>query len=68
MKKTKAHDIITVRASAGGVETLVGLARRLPADRPASIFVVRLRSADRFVAPAEPTGTDDSPAVEGGPG
>ncbi len=33
------HDIITVGASAGGVEALAELAARLPGDLPASVFV-----------------------------
>jgi two-component system chemotaxis response regulator CheB len=34
------HDIIVIGASAGGVEALIALARGLPADLPASLFVV----------------------------
>lgn len=34
------HDIIVVGASAGGVEALSALARALPAELPASLFVV----------------------------
>ncbi len=34
------HDIIVVGASAGGVEALITLVRRLPADLPAALFVV----------------------------
>jgi two-component system, chemotaxis family, protein-glutamate methylesterase/glutaminase len=34
------HDIIVIGASAGGVEALAELARGLPADLPASLFVV----------------------------
>ena len=34
------HDIIVIGASAGGVEALSQLVRSLPADLPASIFVV----------------------------
>lgn len=35
------HDIIVIGASAGGVETLRGLAAQLPADLPAAVFVVQ---------------------------
>ncbi|MGI8588356.1 MAG: chemotaxis protein CheB [Chloroflexia bacterium] len=35
------HDIIVIGASAGGVEALQTLARRLPADLPAAVFVVQ---------------------------
>jgi len=34
------HDIIVIGASAGGVETLSGLARALPVDLPAALFIV----------------------------
>ena len=34
------HDIVVIGASAGGVEALKELVRRLPADFPASIFIV----------------------------
>jgi two-component system, chemotaxis family, protein-glutamate methylesterase/glutaminase len=34
------HDIVVVGASAGGVEALMTLARALPADLPAALFVV----------------------------
>lgn len=34
------HDIIVVGASAGGVEALIALARDLPRDLPAAVFVV----------------------------
>src|SRR5262249_47029546 len=34
------HDIIAIGASAGGVEVLLELVHELPADLPASIFVV----------------------------
>ena len=34
------HDIITIGASAGGVEALKKLTRALPADLPAAVFVV----------------------------
>lgn len=34
------HDIIVVGASAGGVEALTALARDLPADLPAAVFLV----------------------------
>lgn len=35
-----AHDIILIGASAGGVAALMKLAKQLPADLPASVFVV----------------------------
>ncbi|HMF55355.1 MAG TPA: chemotaxis protein CheB [Pyrinomonadaceae bacterium] len=34
------HDIIVIGASAGGVEALSNLARNLPVDLPASVFIV----------------------------
>ena len=34
------HDIITIGASAGGVETLISLVRGLPFNLPAAVFVV----------------------------
>src|SRR5215470_4050326 len=34
------HDIITIGASAGGVEALLKVVKRLPADLPAALFVV----------------------------
>ena len=34
------HDIITIGASAGGVETLTRLIARLPADLPAAVMIV----------------------------
>src|SRR5688500_12502518 len=34
------HDITVIGASAGGVEALTQLVRTLPADRPASVFIV----------------------------
>jgi two-component system chemotaxis response regulator CheB len=34
------HDIIVIGASAGGVEALVQVVQRLPADLPASVFIV----------------------------
>jgi two-component system chemotaxis response regulator CheB len=34
------HDIITIGASAGGIEVLIELMRALPGDLPASVFVV----------------------------
>lgn len=43
------RDIITIGASAGGVEALMALARTLPGDLPASVFVVQ------HVAPEQPS-------------
>jgi two-component system chemotaxis response regulator CheB len=40
MQPMKGHDIITIGASAGGVEALREMARQLPADLPAAVFVV----------------------------
>ncbi|WP_437642304.1 chemotaxis protein CheB [Sorangium sp. So ce854] len=37
----QGHDIITIGASAGGVETLIALVGGLPSDLPASLFVVQ---------------------------
>src|SRR5262249_43800260 len=34
------HDIITIGASAGGVEALLKVVKRLPDDLPAALFVV----------------------------
>jgi two-component system chemotaxis response regulator CheB len=34
------HDIIVIGASAGGVETLQELARGLPSNLPAAVFIV----------------------------
>jgi two-component system chemotaxis response regulator CheB len=34
------HDIIVIGASSGGIESLISIARGLPADLPASVFVV----------------------------
>ncbi len=34
------HDVVVIGASAGGVESLIALMRGLPADLPASIFIV----------------------------
>lgn len=36
----QGHDIIVIGASAGGVEALTQLVRTLPADLPASVFIV----------------------------
>src|SRR5262245_53545926 len=34
------HDIVVIGASAGGVEALTAIVRDLPADLPASVFIV----------------------------
>ncbi len=39
-KKMAGHDIIVVGASAGGVEALMEVVRRLPSSLPAAVFVV----------------------------
>src|SRR5690349_16302820 len=41
------HDIITIGASAGGVEALMRLTASLPEDLPASLFIVQHLSATR---------------------
>jgi two-component system chemotaxis response regulator CheB len=40
------HDIVVIGASAGGIEALTRLAKDLPADLPAAVFVVLHVSAD----------------------
>jgi len=40
------HDVITIGASAGGIEALQHLVRGLPADLPASVCIVQHISAD----------------------
>ncbi|HET9958705.1 MAG TPA: chemotaxis protein CheB [Polyangiaceae bacterium] len=40
------HDIITVGASAGGVQALITMLSGLPADLPAAVFIVQHLSAD----------------------
>ncbi|MGE5293566.1 MAG: chemotaxis protein CheB [Solirubrobacterales bacterium] len=47
------RDIITIGASAGGVEALMALAGELPADLPASVFVVQHLAPDYPSAMAE---------------
>jgi two-component system chemotaxis response regulator CheB len=47
------RDIITIGASAGGVETLMNLVAGLPADLPASIFIVQHLSPETPSALAE---------------
>lgn len=39
-ESTGGHDIIVIGASAGGVEALAEMARRMPPDLPAAVFVV----------------------------
>ena len=39
-RRVASRDIIVIGASAGGVDTLAALVGRLPADLPASVFVV----------------------------
>jgi two-component system chemotaxis response regulator CheB len=38
--RLQGHDIIVIGASAGGVEALKDLVRRLPSDLPAAVFIV----------------------------
>ncbi|WP_437963158.1 chemotaxis protein CheB [Sorangium sp. So ce260] len=65
------HDIITIGASAGGVEVLIALIGGLPSDLPASLFVVlHLASASRSVLPqilARTTRMPVAAAVDGEP-
>jgi two-component system chemotaxis response regulator CheB len=44
--KNMKRDIVVIGASAGGVETLIKLVRQLPADFPASLFIVLHIPAD----------------------
>jgi two-component system, chemotaxis family, protein-glutamate methylesterase/glutaminase len=46
------HDIIVIGASAGGLDVLLGLAEGLPADLPASLFiVVHMLATERSLLP-----------------
>lgn len=54
------HDIITIGASAGGVQLLLDLAPELPPDLPASIFVV-LHTAPEFLSPLPELLTERGP-------
>jgi two-component system chemotaxis response regulator CheB len=40
LAQPSGHDIIVIGASSGGVEAVLALARELPADLPAAVFVV----------------------------
>lgn len=60
------HDIITIGASAGGVEAISTIARDLPADLPAAVFVViHVSPGTRSVLPKILTNAGPLPATHG---
>lgn len=63
------HDIVVIGASAGGLEPLKKLLQELPADLPASLFVVKHGAAPSFLPEilARTSALPVKPAVSGAP-